>query len=170
MFRVCCIFSQNYLLPLFFNFYRLCVCIRHWSFGAGHNYLERQQHWQTGMSQNSDFLFSFSALVLHYIYSIFIFFFICVQTQPLFELRCSNNVVHVHTCADSCAALVNMLQYLVCQGDLHPPPRHTCPTEIAGQKLPVRMSVDVFNVPHQFLVPPAIKPCPSTKKNRIWCD
>uniref|UniRef100_A0A673MNR3 Autophagy-related protein 2 homolog A-like n=1 Tax=Sinocyclocheilus rhinocerous TaxID=307959 RepID=A0A673MNR3_9TELE len=43
-------------------------------------------------------------------------------TQPLFELRCSNNVVHVHTCADSCAALVNMLQYLVSQGDLHPPP------------------------------------------------
>uniref|UniRef100_A0A8C2H2S0 Autophagy related 2A n=1 Tax=Cyprinus carpio TaxID=7962 RepID=A0A8C2H2S0_CYPCA len=44
-------------------------------------------------------------------------------TQPLFELRCSNNVVHVHTCADSCAALVNMLQYLVSQGDLHPPPQ-----------------------------------------------
>uniref|UniRef100_A0A8C1JRV3 Autophagy related 2A n=1 Tax=Cyprinus carpio TaxID=7962 RepID=A0A8C1JRV3_CYPCA len=41
---------------------------------------------------------------------------------PLFELRCSNNVVHVHTCADSCAALVNMLQYLVSQSDLHPPP------------------------------------------------
>ncbi|KAF4091423.1 hypothetical protein AMELA_G00036730 [Ameiurus melas] len=58
-------------------------------------------------------------------------------TQPLFELRCSNNVVHVHTCADSCAALVNMLQYLVSQGDLHPPPRHTSPTEIAGQKLPL---------------------------------
>uniref|UniRef100_A0A8C1GNC8 Autophagy related 2A n=1 Tax=Cyprinus carpio TaxID=7962 RepID=A0A8C1GNC8_CYPCA len=56
-------------------------------------------------------------------------------TQPLFELRCSNNVVHVHTCADSCAALVNMLQYLVSQSDLHPPPRHTSPTEIAGQKL-----------------------------------
>ncbi|KAI4819297.1 hypothetical protein KUCAC02_004550 [Chaenocephalus aceratus] len=58
-------------------------------------------------------------------------------SQPLFELRCSNNVVHVHTCADSCAALVNLLQYLVSQGDLHPPPRHTSPTEIAGQKLPL---------------------------------
>uniref|UniRef100_A0A8C1YLF8 Autophagy related 2A n=1 Tax=Cyprinus carpio TaxID=7962 RepID=A0A8C1YLF8_CYPCA len=62
-------------------------------------------------------------------------------TQPLFELRCSNNVVHVHTCADSCAALVNMLQYLVSQSDLHPPPRHTSPTEIAGQKLLLRPSV-----------------------------
>ena len=61
-----------------------------------------------------------------------------LQTQPLFELRCSNNVVHLHTCADSCAALVNVLQYLVAQGDLHPPLRHASPTEIAGQKLPVR--------------------------------
>uniref|UniRef100_A0A8C7J789 Autophagy related 2A n=1 Tax=Oncorhynchus kisutch TaxID=8019 RepID=A0A8C7J789_ONCKI len=61
-------------------------------------------------------------------------------SQPLFELRCSNNVVHLHTCADSCAALVNMLQYLVSQGDLHPPPRHTSPTEIAGQKLPLSES------------------------------
>uniref|UniRef100_A0A3B3ZN14 Uncharacterized protein n=1 Tax=Periophthalmus magnuspinnatus TaxID=409849 RepID=A0A3B3ZN14_9GOBI len=60
-----------------------------------------------------------------------------LQSQPLFELRCSNNVVHVHTCADSCAALVNLLQYLVSRGDLHPPPRHASPTEIAGQKLPI---------------------------------
>lgn len=64
--------------------------------------------------------------------------FYVLQSQPLFELRCSNNVVHIHTCADSCAALVNLLQYLVSQGDLHPPPRHTSPTEIAGQRLPVR--------------------------------
>lgn len=71
---------------------------------------------------------------------------VCVcQLQPLFELRCSNNVVHLHTCADSCAALVNLLQYLVSQGDLHPPPRQISPTEIAGQKLPVRQfSVYVF--------------------------
>ncbi|XP_051900923.1 LOW QUALITY PROTEIN: autophagy-related protein 2 homolog A-like [Pristis pectinata] len=56
-------------------------------------------------------------------------------TQPLFELRCSNNVVHVHTCADSCAALVNLIQYVVNSGDLHPPPKQDSPTEIAGQKL-----------------------------------
>lgn len=61
-------------------------------------------------------------------------------SQPLFELRCSNNVVHLHTCADSCAALVNFFQYLVSQGDLHPPPRHASPTEIAGQKLPLSES------------------------------
>ncbi|XP_043931707.1 autophagy-related protein 2 homolog A [Protopterus annectens] len=56
-------------------------------------------------------------------------------TQPLFELRCSNNVVHLHTCADSCAMLINLIQYVVNSGDLHPPPKQESPTEIAGQKL-----------------------------------
>nr|XP_044618071.1 autophagy-related protein 2 homolog A isoform X3 [Equus asinus] len=56
-------------------------------------------------------------------------------SQPLFELRCSNNVVHMHSCADSCALLVNLLQYVMSEGDLHPPPRPPSPTEIAGQKL-----------------------------------
>ncbi|XP_019501109.1 PREDICTED: autophagy-related protein 2 homolog A isoform X1 [Hipposideros armiger] len=56
-------------------------------------------------------------------------------SQPLFELRCSNNVVHVHSCADSCALLVNLLQYVMNSGDLHPPPRPPSPTEIAGQKV-----------------------------------
>ncbi|TRY90128.1 hypothetical protein DNTS_031615 [Danionella cerebrum] len=80
-------------------------------------------------------------------------------TQPLFELRCSNNVVHVHTCADSCAALVNMLQYLVSQGDLHPPPRHTSQTEIAGQKLPLSES------------PASLPPCPPAETAEInQCD
>ncbi|XP_059118286.1 autophagy-related protein 2 homolog A isoform X1 [Peromyscus eremicus] len=55
--------------------------------------------------------------------------------QPLFELRCSNNVVHVHSCADSCVLLVNLLQYVTSSGDLHPPPRPSSPTEIAGQKV-----------------------------------
>uniref|UniRef100_K7FR71 Autophagy related 2A n=1 Tax=Pelodiscus sinensis TaxID=13735 RepID=K7FR71_PELSI len=59
-------------------------------------------------------------------------------TQPLFELRCSNNVVHLHTCADSCAMLANLIQYVVNHGDLHPPPRQDSPTEIAGQKVQVR--------------------------------
>lgn len=62
----------------------------------------------------------------------------CPQSQPLFELRCSNNVVHVHSCADSCALLVNLLQYVTSSGDLHPPPRPPSPTEIAGQKVQVR--------------------------------
>ncbi|XP_005384601.1 PREDICTED: autophagy-related protein 2 homolog A isoform X3 [Chinchilla lanigera] len=56
-------------------------------------------------------------------------------SQPLFELRCSNNVVHIHSCADSCALLTNLLQYVMSAGDLHPPPRPPSPTEIAGQKV-----------------------------------
>lgn len=60
------------------------------------------------------------------------------QSQPLFELRCSNNVVHMHSCADSCALLINLLQYIMNAGDLHPPPRPPSPTEIAGQKVQVR--------------------------------
>ncbi|XP_061541277.1 autophagy-related protein 2 homolog A isoform X1 [Phycodurus eques] len=81
------------------------------------------------------------------------------MAQPLFELLCSNNVVHIHACADSCAALVNMLQYLVSQGDLHPPPRHTSPTEIAGQKLPLSES------------PASVLPCPAAETAEInQCD
>ncbi|XP_029021444.1 autophagy-related protein 2 homolog A [Betta splendens] len=76
-------------------------------------------------------------------------------SQPLFELRCSNNVVHLHTCTDSCAALVNLLQYLVSQGDLHPPPKHTSPTEIAGQKLPLSES------------PASVVPCPPAETAEI---
>ncbi|XP_023559729.1 autophagy-related protein 2 homolog A isoform X3 [Octodon degus] len=56
-------------------------------------------------------------------------------SQPLFELRCSNNVVHIHSCADSCALLANLLQYVMSAGDLHPQPRPPSPTEIAGQKV-----------------------------------
>ncbi|XP_010597365.2 autophagy-related protein 2 homolog A isoform X1 [Loxodonta africana] len=56
-------------------------------------------------------------------------------SQPLFELRCSSNVVHMHSCADSCALLLNLLQYAVSTGDLRPPPRPPSPTEIAGQKV-----------------------------------
>ncbi|KAM8940476.1 autophagy-related protein 2 homolog A isoform 2-T2 [Pelodytes ibericus] len=56
-------------------------------------------------------------------------------SQPLFELRCSNNVLHIHTCADSCAMLANLTQYVMNNGDLHCPPNPEPPTEIAGQKL-----------------------------------
>ncbi|XP_041093961.1 autophagy-related protein 2 homolog A [Polyodon spathula] len=38
-------------------------------------------------------------------------------TQPLFELRCSNNVVHLHTCADSGSELLNLVQR-VCSNNL----------------------------------------------------
>lgn len=42
-------------------------------------------------------------------------------TQPRFELRCSSDVIHIRTCADSCAALMNLIQYIASYGDLLPP-------------------------------------------------
>ncbi|XP_069771921.1 autophagy-related protein 2 homolog B-like isoform X4 [Narcine bancroftii] len=43
------------------------------------------------------------------------------RLQPRFELRCSSDVIHVRTCSDSCAALMNLIQYVASYGDLHPP-------------------------------------------------
>ncbi|XP_041070018.1 autophagy-related protein 2 homolog B-like isoform X3 [Carcharodon carcharias] len=48
--------------------------------------------------------------------------------QPRFELRCSSDVIHIRTCSDSCAALMNLIQYVASYGDLHPPSKlHTTP-------------------------------------------
>uniref|UniRef100_A0A8C6D5S5 Autophagy related 2B n=1 Tax=Moschus moschiferus TaxID=68415 RepID=A0A8C6D5S5_MOSMO len=41
------------------------------------------------------------------------------QTEPHFELHCSSDVVHIRTCSDSCAALMNLIQYIASYGDLH---------------------------------------------------
>lgn len=48
-----------------------------------------------------------------------LFSFCPVQTEPHFELHCSSDVVHVRTCSDSCAALMNLIQYVASYGDLH---------------------------------------------------
>uniref|UniRef100_A0A8C5EAK6 Autophagy related 2B n=1 Tax=Gouania willdenowi TaxID=441366 RepID=A0A8C5EAK6_GOUWI len=42
-------------------------------------------------------------------------------SEPRFELRCSSDVIHIRTCSDSCAALMNLIQYVACYGDLLPP-------------------------------------------------
>ncbi|KAJ8390814.1 hypothetical protein AAFF_G00099460 [Aldrovandia affinis] len=44
------------------------------------------------------------------------------RTEPRFELRCSSDVIHIRTCSDSCAALMNLIQYIASYGDLLPPP------------------------------------------------
>uniref|UniRef100_W5K1T0 Autophagy related 2B n=1 Tax=Astyanax mexicanus TaxID=7994 RepID=W5K1T0_ASTMX len=43
------------------------------------------------------------------------------RTEPRFELRCSSDVIHIRTCSDSCAALMNLIQYIASYGDLLPP-------------------------------------------------
>lgn len=37
---------------------------------------------------------------------------------PKMDLRASNNVLHIRTCADSCIALQRLLTYLAVDGDL----------------------------------------------------
>ncbi|KAG8449121.1 hypothetical protein GDO86_015975 [Hymenochirus boettgeri] len=43
------------------------------------------------------------------------------KSKPHFELHCSSDAIHIRTCSDSCAALMNLIQYLASYGDLHPP-------------------------------------------------
>ncbi|MEE6494448.1 hypothetical protein FKM82_017142 [Ascaphus truei] len=45
------------------------------------------------------------------------------KSKPRFEMHCSSDVVHIRTCSDSCAALMNLIQYIASYGDLHPPSR-----------------------------------------------
>ncbi|XP_054423037.1 autophagy-related protein 2 homolog B isoform X1 [Pteronotus mesoamericanus] len=40
------------------------------------------------------------------------------QTGSRFELHCSSDIVHIRTCSDSCAALMNLIQYIASYGDL----------------------------------------------------
>ncbi|XP_018413862.1 PREDICTED: autophagy-related protein 2 homolog B [Nanorana parkeri] len=47
----------------------------------------------------------------------------CGQSKPRFEMYCSSDVIHIRTCSDSCAALMNLIQYIANYGDLNPPPR-----------------------------------------------
>uniref|UniRef100_A0AAQ5YJY0 Autophagy related 2B n=1 Tax=Amphiprion ocellaris TaxID=80972 RepID=A0AAQ5YJY0_AMPOC len=47
-------------------------------------------------------------------------------SEPRFELRCSSDVIHIRTCSDSCAALMNLIQYVASYGDLLPPAEPEC--------------------------------------------
>ncbi|XP_032812105.2 autophagy-related protein 2 homolog B [Petromyzon marinus] len=57
------------------------------------------------------------------------------MTQPKFELCCSNDIIHVRTCADSCAALMRLIQYFAGDGDLAPPQRLEDPSDRAPSSL-----------------------------------
>ncbi|CAH2327935.1 autophagy-related 2 homolog B isoform X1 [Pelobates cultripes] len=43
--------------------------------------------------------------------------------KPRFQMHCSSDVIHIRTCSDSCAALMNLIQYIASYGDLNPPNR-----------------------------------------------
>ncbi|OWK17105.1 hypothetical protein Celaphus_00013306 [Cervus elaphus hippelaphus] len=59
-------------------------------------------------------------------------------SQPLFELRCSNNAMHVHSCADSCALLASPVSVYLFPGErsgAHPPsPAAGAPTGSLGSR------------------------------------
>ena len=40
------------------------------------------------------------------------------QKYPKMDLRASNNIVHLRTCSDSCAALGELIVYIANYGDL----------------------------------------------------
>ncbi|KAM9067495.1 autophagy-related protein 2 homolog B isoform X1 [Sarcophilus harrisii] len=60
------------------------------------------------------------------------------QTQPRFELHCSSDVIHIRTCSDSCAALMNLIQYIASYGDLHVPSK----TEVKPAAVQKKTKVD----------------------------
>ncbi|XP_051662383.1 autophagy-related protein 2 homolog B isoform X3 [Manacus candei] len=65
------------------------------------------------------------------------------RTKPRFELHCSSDVIHIRTCSDSCAALMNLIQYIASYGDLHPPAK----TEVKRGVSKPKMKVETFSQP-----------------------
>lgn len=68
---------------------------------------------------------------------VFVVFIVAVQTKPRFELHCSSDVIHIRTCSDSCAALMNLIQYVASYGDLHPPSKTEIKRGVSKPKMKV---------------------------------
>uniref|UniRef100_A0A8C6VIW1 Autophagy related 2B n=1 Tax=Naja naja TaxID=35670 RepID=A0A8C6VIW1_NAJNA len=58
------------------------------------------------------------------------------QSNPYFELHCSSDVIHIRTCSDSCAALMNLIQYIASYGDLNPPAKMECTSGAEASSCP----------------------------------
>ncbi|XP_058018623.1 autophagy-related protein 2 homolog B [Ahaetulla prasina] len=57
------------------------------------------------------------------------------RSNPYFELHCSSDVIHIRTCSDSCAALMNLIQYIASYGDLNPPAKMECTSGVTKQNV-----------------------------------
>uniref|UniRef100_A0A6J0TYM4 Autophagy-related protein 2 homolog B isoform X1 n=1 Tax=Pogona vitticeps TaxID=103695 RepID=A0A6J0TYM4_9SAUR len=55
------------------------------------------------------------------------------RSKPRFELHCSSDVIHIRTCSDSCAALMNLIQYIASYGDLNPPAKMEATSGVTKQ-------------------------------------
>ncbi|ETE68801.1 Autophagy-related protein 2-like B, partial [Ophiophagus hannah] len=62
------------------------------------------------------------------------------RSNPYFELHCSSDVIHIRTCSDSCAALMNLIQYIASYGDLNPPAKMECTSGVAKQNVKAEAS------------------------------
>uniref|UniRef100_A0A8C1P732 Autophagy related 2B n=1 Tax=Cyprinus carpio TaxID=7962 RepID=A0A8C1P732_CYPCA len=72
------------------------------------------------------------------------------MTEPRFELRCSSDVIHIRTCSDSCAALMNLIQYVASYGDLLPPSGLEAKRRSTKQRVKVGSIEKIFSV--SFLI------------------
>uniref|UniRef100_A0A670ZVP6 Autophagy related 2B n=1 Tax=Pseudonaja textilis TaxID=8673 RepID=A0A670ZVP6_PSETE len=62
------------------------------------------------------------------------------RSNPYFELHCSSDVIHIRTCSDSCAALMNLIQYIASYGDLNPPAKMECTSGVTKQNVKAEAS------------------------------
>lgn len=82
---------------------------------------------------DTDAIFTELQVDLKYIF----IFTVVIQTKPRFELHCSSDVIHIRTCSDSCAALMNLIQYIASYGDLHPPAKTEIKRGVSKPKMKV---------------------------------
>ncbi|XP_060119197.1 autophagy-related protein 2 homolog B isoform X2 [Heteronotia binoei] len=62
------------------------------------------------------------------------------RSKPRFELHCSSDVIHIRTCSDSCAALMNLIQYIASYGDLNPPAKTEAVSGMSKQNAKAEVS------------------------------
>uniref|UniRef100_A0A669AVB1 Autophagy related 2B n=1 Tax=Oreochromis niloticus TaxID=8128 RepID=A0A669AVB1_ORENI len=72
-------------------------------------------------------------------------------SEPRFELRCSSDVIHIRTCSDSCAALMNLIQYVASYGDLLPPAEPETKHSSTTQKSKVSSVTQLYRMVHTSL-------------------
>ena len=60
--------------------------------------------------------------------------------EPVIDLNMSNSMLNIHTCADTCVALMKLIKYFASDGDMH----SECPVELDNDSV-VIFFVITFN-------------------------
>lgn len=89
-----------------------------------------------------------------------------VQTDSRFELHCSSDIVHIRTCSDSCAALMNLIQYIASYGDLHAAEKVDRKPGAPQRKTKVQHKLTLPPATHvsDMLMPPRLHDCQKVEK------